>query len=230
MIRRLSFINNFNTVRALDYTLQHHSHMDVCMNTVFYLRRPFKFTTKHRRRSWRRRKHNFEYVLYFNVLGMWSTEYVFFRNNIKFTYNYCITKTSLLVYNLADLRGTVPALAKHSEHVYMSTLSKTIVNYFSFLQVPTYRYWRNPVNTLLVFSSSYRNPDTDEVLKTCLISPGYHYSTSTLSPYRSESYYSHHDSYTNLIDSLLNTYNHQWILEFYKISTLLTLYILNKNC
>ena len=223
MVRRLSFINNFNSARSYNFNTQSHSHTDVCMNTVFYLRKPFKFTTKHTRRYWRRRKHNFEYVLYTNILNSWSVEYVFFRNNIKFTYNYCITKSSLVAYNLAELRGTIPALAKNSEHVYLSTLTKVVIRYFYSSNIPTYAYWQHPVNTLITFSSFYKNAETDEIFKTCLISPSFVYSTSTLHPYSNDRSIHSSESYEILFNSIFETYSFQWISEIYKISTLLAL-------
>ena len=183
----------------------------------------FRFITKHTRRSWKRRKHAFEYILYVNVLSFWSCEYMFFKKNIRFNYNYCIDKSSLLVYNLANLRGTVSSLAKNSENSYLAVLPKTIVNYFSSSNMSLYRYWLKPVNTLLVFSSFYRNSPTDVVFKTCLTSPSFIYTTTTMYPDTGELYTLGNDSLESLFTQLLINNYYQLIIEIYKINTLITL-------
>lgn len=73
MVRRLSYINSFNQVKTYVFKKQRQSKVDKCVTTVFYMRRPFmfKFITKHqKRRQWKRRKHNFEYILYLNILSL----------------------------------------------------------------------------------------------------------------------------------------------------------------
>jgi hypothetical protein len=228
MVRRLSFINNFNNVRTFTFAKQSHSHTDVCMNTVFYLRKPFKFISKHTRRSWKRRKHRFEYILYLNILSLWSAEYSFFKKSIKFTYSYCIYKTSLLVYNLAGLRGTISTLANNSEKAYLTTLPKIVVRYFTLSQMNIYKFWLNPVNTLLVFSSFYNNTATWSTFKTDSTAPSHICSPSMLYPYHVN--WSNHQN-TNLggvFSEIFTAYNTQLLIEMYKLYILFSLNIINK--
>lgn len=232
MVRRLSYINNFNLIRSYEFNMIRISKINASVNAVYWMRKPFnfKFVTKHhRRQSWRRRKHTFEYIVYTNVLSMWSTEYVFFRKLTKFNYNYCLMKTSLLVYNLAFLRGTNPSTAQNSEHAYLSTLPKTIVNYFSNLDVALYAFWRQPTGTLVAVSSFYSNNSTDKIFKTCLISPSHYYTTSTLVPYKETSYITTSDSLFTLVDSIVTKQHYSLLLELYKIHIFLVLYVLNKS-
>lgn len=220
MVRRLSFINSFNLTRADDFTSLRLSKIDASVNVMYFMRKPFiyRFVSKHHRRQpWRRRKHNFEYILYTTILGMWSTEYVFFRKMVKFNYNYCIHKTSLFVYNLAVLRSTCPSVARNSENVYLATLPKTIINYCLKFAISSYTYWRQSVGTMVVISSYYRNQPTDEVFKKCLISPGFTYSTSTLVPFREKSYLALSDTVTQLCISRLEQYHLAMLLELYKL-------------
>jgi len=228
MVRRLSFINTFNQIQTSNLKTLRISRIDASVNALYYMRQPFtyRFITKHHRRyAWRRRKHNFEYTLYLNILSMWASEYVFMRKLIKFNYNYCITKTSLLVYNLASLRNTSSALAKNSEHVYLATLSKNIINYFLKFQYNFHTYWRQSVETSLVFSSYYQNAPTDEIFKTNLISPSYLYSTSTLYPISNTSYLNFNDSWDLLFDQIFVKYYYSIMTEIYKIHILLLLNI-----
>lgn len=229
MVRRLSFINSFNSVRTFTFTSQSSSHTDVCMNTVFYLRKPFRFISKHTRRSWKRRKHRFEYVLYLNILSLWSAEYAFFKKSIKFTYSYCIYKTSLLVYNLAGLRGTISALANNSEKAYLITLPKAVICYFTLSQINIYKYWINPINTLLVFSSFYRSTPTWNVFKTDSISPSHICSTSALYTYHTNWSSYRNDNVYDVLNKLLMNYNTQIAVETYKVYVLVLLNLLNKS-
>lgn len=230
MVRRLSFINNFNKTRTSTFTTKRHSHTDACMNIVFYIRKPFvfRFITKHRRKTWRRRKHMFEYVLYLNILSLWATEYVFFRKLIKFNYSYCITKSSLFVYNLAALRTTNPSVAKNSEHTYLATLPKSIINYFLKLNWKTYQFWQQPINTPVIISSFFVNNPTDEIFKTCLISGGFVYSSTTLVAFSNALNDSNLTSYSNLIDIITHQYVYNMIVEVYKLHILLTWLLINK--
>lgn len=226
MVRRLSFINSFNTTRTVNFNAWQLSKIDASVNTVYYMRKPFifRFITKHHRRQpWRRRKHSFEYILYTNILGMWSTEYVFFRKMIKFNYNYCITKSSLLVYNLAGLRSACPSVAKNSENTYFAILPKTIVNYFNKLQFNIYTFWRQPVEASVVISSYYQNKPTDEVFKHCLISPSHTYSTSTIAAYDETSYLTSTDSMNQWLDVMLSKRVNALLLEVYKLHIYLIL-------
>jgi len=228
MVRRLSFINNFNLTRSGEFTPLQLNKIDASVNVAYFMRKPFiyRFISKHHRRQpWRRRKHNFEYILYTTILSMWSTEYVFFRKMIKFNYNYCIHKTSLFVYNLAVLRSTCPAMARNSENVYLATLPKTIISYFFKSAVNVYTYWRQSVGTMVVVSSYYQNQPTDEVFKKCLISPGYMYSPSTLAPLREKNYLTSIDTIAQLYTHLFEKYHLAMILELYKIWVYMVLYL-----
>jgi len=235
MVRRLSFINSFNKVKTHDYTFQRQSKVDKCITTVFYMRRPFffKFTTKHqKRRQWKRRKHSFEYILYLNILSLWASEYVFCRKLIKFNYNYCIMKSSLLVYNLALLRGTSPALARNSEHTYIATLPKSLIKYYAGLNYSLFKYWYRPTSTQLTVGSFFLNDPNEtpkQIWKTCFIRPSYTYSTTTLTPYTTNINNDLTNSYKELFDDFILNHHYHIITELYKIHILLTLkHTLNK--
>lgn len=200
--------------------------MDVCMNTVFYLRRHYKFTTKHMRRIWKRRKHHFEYILYLNVLSQWSAEYAFFRKNIKFTYSYCICKTSLLAYNLAGLRDAIFASATNSERAYLTSLPKTLVRYFTSSQIGTYFYWTGPVNTLLVFSSFYQNAQVPNMRKICAMSPSYVYSPSALAAYHDGWLKYQSSNYHALLIQPIVDYSYQLLTEIYKLHVMCVINLL----
>lgn len=228
MVRRLSFINNFNYIRTFTFDTQSHSHTDVCMNTVFYLRKPFKFISKHTRRSWKRRKHRFEYVLYLNILSLWSAEYTFFKKSVKFTYSYCIYKTSLLVYNLASLRGTISTSANNSEKAYLVTLPKAVVCYFTMSQINIYKYWNNPVNTLLVFSSFYKNTATWDTFKTDSISPSYICSPTSIHTYHTKWSSCQNICLDDIVSNTLMTHNTNMAVEIYKLHILFLLNSIKK--
>lgn len=231
MVRRLSYINNFNEFCVRDFKPFQIGRINVSCRTVYWARKKsnYRFITRNRGRrvQWRRRKHNFEYILYTNILGMWSTEYTFFKKMIKFNYNYCISKSSLLVYNLAVLRGTCPSIAKHSEHTYLATLPKTIVNYFLKLQSYTHPFWRQQVGTLVTIGSFFINNPTDEVFKMCLISPSHLYTTTTLVPYQNDNYLSKIDCCDELFFQLFVKYNTAILVELYRIHVLLVLYTIH---
>lgn len=240
MVRRLSFINTFNQVNAFHLKMLSVVRFDAVTNTVFYLRRPklffYTFITRHhyRRKAWVRRKHRLEYVLYLTVLNGWAVEYAFMKKMIKFNYNYCITKTSLLVSNLALLRSMNPSIANNSEHVYLTSLPKEIIRYFLKLQYNFHTYWRQKTDSLMVFSSYYQNITTfdfgeREVRRRCLIKPNLIYSTSSIAPISEKPYFKPLDSWSNLLDVILPDYHYSILVEIYKLHILITIILLYKN-
>ena len=216
-------------MKTYNFKSQRRSKVDKCVTTVFYVRRPFvfRFITKHqRRRQWKRRKHNFEYILYLNILSLWATEYVFCRKLVKFNYNYCIMRSSLVVYNLALLRGTSPSLAKNSEHTYIATLPKLLIKYYTRMNYNLFKYWYQPSSTPLIISSYFINESNmslKQTFKTCFIHPSYVYSTSSLSPYY-ENFNKHLlGSYEDLFHVLLLKHHYSMLSEIYKVHILLIL-------
>jgi hypothetical protein len=53
MVRRLSFINNFNLVRSGEFTSLQLNKIDASVNVTFFMRKPFiyRFISKHHRRQ-----------------------------------------------------------------------------------------------------------------------------------------------------------------------------------
>lgn len=222
-------------MKTYTFKSRRRSKVDKCVTTVFYVRRPFvfRFITKHqRRRQWRRRKHSFEYVLYLNILSLWATEYVFCRKLAKFNYNYCIMRSSLIVYNLAALRGTSPALAKNSEHTYIATLPKLLIKYCATRNYNLFKYWYRPTGTPLTVGSYFTNDTyetTKQIFKTYLIHPSYVCSTSTLSPYYENFNKNLLESYDDLYETLLVKHHYALLVELYKIHILLTLNCISRG-
>lgn len=231
MVRRLSFINSFNNIQKRNYNLRRQSAITVSINTLYYVNRPinFNFTTAtpFNRQGWCRRRRKFKHLLYINLLGLWSTDYVFCRKLIKFNYNYCINKTSLIVHNLAALRGEPDAVAKYSEHVYLATLPKSIIYYLLAHNYKIFNYWKQVTGASLIISSQYINNPEDRLFKTCYISPNYLYSTSTIAPHSIKTLNNDNFIIDNLINTILWRYIQANVLELYKIHVLLTFYILN---
>lgn len=142
-------------------------------------------------------------------------------------------KSSLLVYNLALLRGTDPALAKNSENTYIATLPKSLIKYYSRLNYSLFKYWYKPTGTQLTVGSFFLNDlneTSKQIRKTCFIQPSYIYSTTTLTPYTTTVTSTMIDSYNDLFNYVLINHSFSMLNELYKIHVLLVLkHVLTEN-
>lgn len=135
-------------------------------------------------------------------------------------------KSSLLVHNLALLRGTSPALAKNSENTYIATLPKSLIGYYSRLNYSLFKYWYRPTSTQLTVGSFFLNDlneTSKQIRKTCFIQPSYIYSTTTLTPHTTNVTNVMIDSYNELFNCVLANHSLFMLNELYKIHILLTL-------
>jgi len=134
--------------------------------------------------------------------------------------------SSLIVYNLAALRGTSPALAKNSEHTYIATLPKLLIKYCVNLNYSLFKYWYQPTGTSLVVGSYFTNdtPETTkQIFKTYFTHPSYICSTSALSPYYENFNKNLLESYDDLYNTLLLKHHYATLIELYKIHILIVL-------
>jgi len=236
MIRRFEYINTINNIVLRDFTTRRWNSVIISFKKVARLNRyehlSFRFITKHEmRRAWKKRKHSFEYVLYLNVLSLWSTEYVFFRKLIKFNYNYCIAKSTLFVHNYALLRCEIPATTVNSENTYLARLPRVALSYFLKINIRRYKFWLQNLDTTLTVGSYSSNNEIDskEVAKSCFMNPAYTYSSSVM--------YSHNTSVEESVtgdelNTFIATSEERYIVqtyELYKLHVLLNLIKINKQ-
>lgn len=236
MSRRFTYLNTLNSLVCLDYKLRRSSHTAVTLRKVARMRKyerlGFRFITKHQKRKlWKHRKHYFNYVVYLNILSLWSTEYVFFRKLIKFNYNYCIFKSTLLVHNLALLRNSHPATAKDSENTYLATLPQTLLYYFWKTNVRHYKFWLNSIEASLTVGSYSVNTENTQkqVFKTYLMNPCYFYNSSTMYTYSDEIPSSTQNPLSTYYDTIADDFYEVYLVEFYKLHILLALSGLTKD-
>lgn len=141
-------------------------------------------------------------------------------------------RSSLVVYNLALLRGTSAALAKNSEHTYLATLPKSIINYCSKLNYNLFKYWYQTTNSPLIIGSYFLNDSNEplkQIFKNYFTHPSYVYTTTTLAPHNVLINNNLVDSYIDLCDVILFNNHHAILTELYKIHILLLVNRISNN-
>lgn len=77
---------------------------------------------------------------------------------------------------------------------------------------------------MVVIGSYFKNEPTDEVYKKCLISPGFEYSTTTITPVKDKSYLVPTDSINILCFDIFEQYHRSCLIEIYRLYIYLILY------
>ncbi len=222
MVRRWSYLNQVNdffltsNFKVLDFV-----HHEETFRATTYYRKKISYISRLSRRSWSRRKHLHNWLIYQNILTDWSKDYSFFRQYNRFVVNYHVFKNSYLIHNLLVYQAVNITEFQGSENFVSSHLVHRTIRYFSRLNPTFYNRFKLFPNVSWMFVSS---PDTFEAIT----------KVSSLTtqpmflPYQNSFFTTELDKNQTfwiqvLINSFFNLVFHK-IIELYKILMLTTLF------
>jgi hypothetical protein len=225
MIRRWSYINNLNTRFANQYSLLNVVHFESTFKTNIYFKKNIYKISKLSRKSWSRRKHLSNWLIYQNILSDWSNDYLFFRRYNKFVLNYQLLKSSFLSFNFSILKKNTPALIKDTELILFSSITKSISKYYINFDYSSYKFLLNFKNYSWIYATHYKNNNLINNVELLNNNPLFILSQSSLSSNKSkDNYYKYLTVILNFFISISLKKN----LELYKMFILLTLFDIKK--
>lgn len=220
MVRRWSYVNQLNSVSFSNYSSLDFAHYDATFRANIHFKRDIHSISKLSRKSWSRRRHLNNWLIYQNLLSNWSNEYLFFKQYSKFTFNYQLFKNSFFSHNLMILRKSSNSQLKGMESFISSPFISRISNYFNRLNFSTYLFFKRLKNNSWVFLTTPGTTSTPKLLESFNLNP--FYTTHQLNLYPIDSKLLDLDC-ANQIVSLLFNVSLLKSVELYKTLTLLTL-------
>ena len=129
MVRRWSYINQINRNSIHPYKVfQRISNESVFKETTVF-RKDITTVSLVRRKSWGRRRHLNQWLLYHNILADWSQEYNFFKRYLRFLLVRSLYKHSFFLYNVLFLLPNSSGFYTGFEFINYVTVTKKVVNY-----------------------------------------------------------------------------------------------------
>lgn len=129
MVRRWSYLNRINRSFYDEHTDLDFVHHEGTFRATTYYRRKFGSITKLSRRSWSRRKHLHNWLVYQNVFTDWARDYLFFRKYNRFIIALHVFKNSYLIYNLLVFKKSTTVDFLGSESMIVSNVIKKVIRY-----------------------------------------------------------------------------------------------------
>lgn len=220
MIRGWSYVNRLNNVFFDKYSDLNFIHYESTFKSNIHFKRDINSISKLSRKSWSRRKHLTNWIVYQNVFSNWSNDYLFFKQYNKFVFNYQLLKHSFLVYNFMVLKKMNTSYIKDVEGFISSSFINKLSNYFNKLNFNSYLFLKKLKNNLWFFISSINKPNLIKTIDT--INPNPFYSTSQLNYYPIELKNLKLDCLTQILDTIFNIILLKNV-EMYKVISLLFL-------
>lgn len=148
MVRRWSYLNSLNHVFSSQYKTLNFVYYEQSFKTNIFFKKSINSISILSRKSWSRRKHLHNWMVYQNIFSDWSTDYLFFKQYNNFTFNYQLFKNSFLCYNTILLKNLTSLTSVGLEKFSYSALTKKIMHYNNGFSVQ---------NNFSKFLSSYRS-------------------------------------------------------------------------
>lgn len=208
----------FNQYKSLNFV-----HYEQSFKTNIVFRKEISQLSTISRKSWSRRKHLTNWLIYQNVLTDWSKDYLFFKKYNRFSLIFQMFRNSFLSYNTFLIKKLNVSSSSGSEKIVFSTLSSKIINYCSKYSSNFYtflQYYRN-INWLYVTT-----PTKLELIKpqiTTLLNPILHTSQSTFNYYNTDT---NKTIWFQIIYQSLFITTMSKLMELYKLNILLCLSLL----
>lgn len=218
MIRGWSHVNQLNSVFFDKYSDLNFVHYESTFKSNIYFKRDVRSISKLSRKSWSRRRHLNNWIVYQNVFSNWSNDYLFFKQYSKFVFNYQLLKHSFLTYNFMVLKKSNNSYIKDIENFVSSSLINRLSNYFNKLNFKSYLFLKRLKNNQWFFISSFDKPSLIKSVNTINHSPFYHTSQSNYYPIELKNLKL--DYITQILDTIFNMILLKNI-EMYKILSLL---------
>jgi len=220
MVRGWSYVNQLNNIFFDKYSYLNFIHYESTFKSNVYFKKNTKSITKLSRKSWSRRKHLTNWLVYQNVFSNWSNDYLFFKQYSKFIFNYQLLKHSFLTYNFMLLKKKNNFYIKNVESFISSSFLNRLSNYFNKLNFNSYLFLKKFKNNQWFFISSFS--DTNIIKYNNTINNNTIYSTSQLNYYPTVFNNTRSDYIKQILDTVFNIILKK-NTEIYKILNLLIL-------
>ena len=145
MVRRWSYLNLINTTFSSEHKALAFAHHYVTFKATTYYRKSIHRITKLSRRSWSRRKHIHNWLLYQNLVANWAQDYLFFRKYNRWALTLNLFRNSYLTHNLLILKSASISDFDGSEGVIVSKFVRRIIRYNSKLNAQMYCFFHKYV-------------------------------------------------------------------------------------
>ena len=220
MVRRWSYLNLINTTFSSEHKALAFAHHYVTFKATTYYRKSIHRITKLSRRSWSRRKHIHNWLLYQNLVANWAQDYLFFRKYNRWALTLNLFRNSYLTHNLLILKSASIFDFDGSEEVVVSKFVRRIIRYSSKLNAQMYCFFHKYVGMEWMYVTTplsiVKVQESSELVDSI-----------THLTYQSQYYAEEMDvSLTHWLQFLINLMFTHYLMktvELYKMFTLLTL-------
>jgi len=130
MVRRWSSINIINKYSINQFKTFQRASNEVAFRENLAFRKELRKVSFMTRKSWSRRKHINQWLVYHNIMADWSADYRFFKKYNKAMLIQNLFTNSFLTYNFLILKQTHAGLFKGSEAFLYSFTTKKVYHYF----------------------------------------------------------------------------------------------------
>ena len=220
MIRGWSYVNRLNNTFFGKYSDLNFIHYESTFKSNIHFKKSVNSISKLSRKSWSRRRHLTNWIVYQNVFSNWSNDYLFFKHYNKSVFNYQLLKNSFLTYNFMILKKTNNSYIKGIESFISSSFVNKLFSYFNKLNFNSYLFLRKLKNNLWFFISSTDKVNLIKTINSINYNPLY--STSQLNYYPIELKNNKLDYLTIILNTIFNIILLKNV-EFYKVISLLFL-------
>jgi hypothetical protein len=157
MIRRWSYLNNINHIFFEQYRLLNFVHYEQSFKMNIVFRKEINYISTISRKSWSRRKHLTNWLIYQNVLTDWSKDYLFFKKYNRFILIFQLFKNNFFSYNNFLIKKLNVSSTSGSETIVFSSLTSKIIRYCSknFNQFYMFLHKYKNINWLYVTTPQY---------------------------------------------------------------------------
>ena len=166
MVRRWSYLNSVNNIFFNQYQSLNFIHYEQSFKNNIVFRKEISYISSISRKSWSRRKHLTNWLLYQNVLTDWSREYTFFKKYNRFTAIFQMFTNSFLTYNTFLIKKLNASSSAGAEKIIFSSLTSKIIKYGSKYSLNFYLFLQNYKNmnwlyvTIPISNTSVLNQST----------------------------------------------------------------------
>jgi len=129
MVRRWSYLNNINDIFFNQYNKLTFTHYQQNFKNTTVFRKEISQLSSLSRKSWARRKHLTNWIIYQNVLTDWSNEYLFFKQYNRSTLSFQLFSNSFLTQNQLLIKKLTASTSLGTEKVILGTITSKITQY-----------------------------------------------------------------------------------------------------
>ena len=130
MVRRWSSINIINKHSLTQFKTFQRASTEVLFRENLSFRKELRKVSFMTRKSWSRRKHIGQWLIYHNIMANWSADYRFFKKYNKSMLIQNLFTNSFLTYNFLMLKKANTGSFVGSEHFLYSFTTKKVYHYF----------------------------------------------------------------------------------------------------